>query len=378
MPPPNLRVLMLSKALVAGIYQRKLECIAAHGIDLLALTPDSWRDERGVQPLERVYTRGYDLQTVPIRFNGNFHLHHYPTLRRWVRDFRPDIVHIDEEAYNAATWHALFEARRMGAKTVFFTWQNILRAYPPPFRWGESWVLRHADAALAGTDSAAEVLRAKGYTGDLAVIAQFGFDPDLFTPARRRPDRPFTIGCVARLVPEKGIDILLRAAAALADGSPDGDWRLRIVGGGPERAALQALADQLGIAARVTFAEQVPSTAMPDQYRLFDVLAVPSRTTPTWKEQFGPRASVEAMASGVPVIGSDSGAISGVIGAAGVIVPEGDIVALTAALTRVRDDSAWAAGLAQRGRARAIGHYTHEQIAAATVAVYGRLVGARM
>jgi len=43
----------------------------------------------------------------------------------------------------------------------------------------------------------------------------------------------------------------------------------------------------------------------------------------------------------------------------------------------VRDDSAWAAGLAQRGRARAIGHYTHEQIAAATVAVYGRLVDPR-
>ena len=96
-----MRVLMISKALVVGIYQRKLELIAEQGVDLLAITPPSWRDERGDLPLERVYTDGYRLETLPIRFNGNFHLHFYRGLGAAIRRFQPQIVHIDEEPYNS-------------------------------------------------------------------------------------------------------------------------------------------------------------------------------------------------------------------------------------------------------------------------------------
>lgn len=364
-----MRVLMLSKALVAGIYQRKLELIAAQGVDLLALTPSAWRDERGIQPLERTYTSGYRLEILPIILNGNFHLHFYPTLSRHVRRFRPQVVHIDEEPYNLSAWQALIEARRVGAKSLFFSWQNICRAYPPPFNWGERWMLTHVDHVIAGTESAAQVWRSKGYRGGISLIAQFGIDPDLFHPADSRPERPFTIGCAARLVPEKGIDVAIRAAARL-----DGEWAMRIIGGGPERAALEKLAYQLGVADRVTFLDQIASTTMPDQYRILDVLIVPSRTTPTWKEQFGPRATVEAMASGVPVIGSNSGAIPDVIADAGLIVPEGDPVALTAALLRLRGSPVLHNDLSQRGRARALAFYTHEQVAAATVRVYRDLL----
>lgn len=362
-----MRVLILSKALVVGIYQRKLEWIAQHGVDLLAITPPSWCDERGDVPLERAYTEGYRLETLPIRFNGSYHLHHYRGLGDVMRRFQPQIVHIDEEPYNVATWQALWQARRIGAKSLFFSWQNIERAYPPPFNWGERWVLNHVDYAIAGTESAAQVWRTKGYHGDLSVIAQFGVDPDLFQPPPQTttPVRPFTIGCVARLVPEKGVDVLLRAAAQLGD-----DARVRIVGGGPLRADLDALARDLGIADRVAFLDQIPSTQMPEQYHQLDVLAVPSLTLPNWKEQFGPRATVEAMASGVPVIGSDSGAIPGVIADAGIVVPEGDVEALANALRRLRDDPTLRADLAQRGRDRVLSHFTHQQIAAATVKVY--------
>ncbi len=364
-----MRVLMLSKALVVGIYQRKLELIAQQGVDLLAITPPSWRDERGDLPLERVYTEGYRLETLPIRFNGNFHLHFYRGLGAVIRRFQPQIVHIDEEPYNLATWQALAQARRVGAKTLFFSWQNIDRRYPPPFRWGERWVLNHVDSAIMGTESAAQVWRAKGYRGDLAVIAQFGVDPDLFHPRvdapAQMPDRPFTVGCVARLVPEKGVDLLLRAAAQLG-----GDWRVRIVGGGPIRADLDVLAHDLNIADRVVFLDQIPSTQMPAQYRELDTLAVPSLTLPNWKEQFGPRATVEAMASGVAVVGSDSGAISDVIADAGLIVPEGDVTALANALRRLRDDPVLREFCAQRGRDRVLAHYIHQQIATATVQVY--------
>ncbi len=120
----------------------------------------------------------------------------------------------------------------------------------------------------------------------------------------------------------------------------------------------------------MTFLDQIPSTQMPEQYHQLDALAVPSRTLPNWKEQFGPRATVEAMASGVPVIGSNSGAIPDVIADAGLIVPEGDVDALAAALRRLRDEAGLREELARRGRDRVLAHYTHQQIAAATVQVY--------
>jgi glycosyltransferase involved in cell wall biosynthesis len=214
-----MRVLMLSKACIVGIYQRKLEEMAKHpGLTLRVLAPPSWRDERGEIPLERAYVDGYELVVTPMRFNGNFHLHYYPQFAAHLDEFRPDIVHIDEEPYNLATWRALRAARRLGVKTLFFSWQNLVRRYPPPFNWMERAALRSVEYALVGTQSAAEVWRQKGYSGKLAVVPQFGVDPELFVPpdgAAR--DKPFTVGYAGRLVKEKGVDLLLTALGALTD-----------------------------------------------------------------------------------------------------------------------------------------------------------------
>jgi glycosyltransferase involved in cell wall biosynthesis len=397
-----MRVLMLSKACIVGIYQRKLEEIARLGIDLLTLVPPSWKDERGETVLERAYTDGYRLEVLPIARNGDFHLHFYPGLGRRIRDFQPDIVHIDEEPYNLAAWQALYHARRAGAKSLFFSWQNINRAYPPPFSWGERWLLRHVDYALMGTESAAEVWRVKGYAGPLRVVPQFGVDPELFKPGNPHPPAPsplrkegeaelplahlerpsllverggdteFTIGFVGRLVPEKGVDLLIRAFAQLV--KMRAGARLLLVGGGPERDRLEALAVELGVGDCVEFIAQVPSMEMPALYPRMDALVLPSLTRPNWKEQFG-RALTEAMACGVLVVGSDSGAIPNIIGEAGLVVPEGDVDALAGALRRLRESAALRAELGAKGRARVLAHFTHQQVAADTVAVYREMMG---
>jgi glycosyltransferase involved in cell wall biosynthesis len=300
-----MRVLMISKACIVGIYQRKLEEIAALGVELLALVPPSWRDERGEMALERAHTDGYRLETLPIAFNGSFHLHFYPGLARRIGEFRPQIVHIDEEPYNLSTWQALYHARRIGAKTLFFSWQNINRRYPPPFSWGERWVLRHADHAIVGTDSAGQVWRAKGYRGAMTVIPQFGVDPETFSPpilpspsqwgGAGGGDKPFTIGYFGRLVEEKGVRLILRAAAQF----PRESWRALIVGSGPTRQQIEETVARQDIAGYVELKPFAPSAEMPALYHQIDVFVLPSLTRPNWKEQFG-RVLVEAMASGVP------------------------------------------------------------------------------
>jgi glycosyltransferase involved in cell wall biosynthesis len=242
-----------------------------------------------------------------------------------------------------------------------------MRTYPPPFRLGERWVLRHVDYALVGTESAAAVWRSKGYSGRLAVIPQFGVDPEIFFP-KKKSGAGVCISYIGRLVHDKGVDLLLRALASLDDG-----WHLEIVGGGPEEDQLRALAGELGLAEKVTFRGQVPSLEMPAHYQKVDILVIPSRTLPNWKEQFG-RVIVEAMASGVAVIGSDSGAIPDVIGDAGLVFHEDDAADLRQKLRHLVNDPAARQSLAEKGRARVLESFTQQQVAEQTVAVYREMV----
>ena len=157
----------------------------------------------------------------------------------------------------------------------------------------------------------------------------------------------------------------------------DGEWQLLLLGGGPLRAELAACAESLGIEKRVVFLDQVPSMQMPSLYHQIDVLALPSLTRPNWKEQFG-RVLVEAMCSGVPVVGSDSGAIPAIVGDAGLIVPEGDPVALAHAFLRLRHDLELYARSAAAGRLRAEHLFTHKAVAEATVSLYRKLLSAEV
>ena len=369
---------MVSKACLVGVYQRKLEELAAcPDIELTVAVPASWRDERGVMRLERSHVRGYDLVVEPLAFNGSFHLHFYPQLGRRMAQVRPDLVHIDEEPYNLATWHAMRLARRQGARAVFFSWQNLARRYPWPFSQFERDVLRQADGAIAGNEAAVSVWRGKGYRGPMPVIPQFGVDPEEFRPrpqprplAAAEGERPFVVGYAGRLVAEKGIDLLLRALAQLPAGV-----RAHIVGAGPERARLARLASELGVADRVAWTPLAPSARMPGIIAGFDCLVLPSRSRPNWKEQFG-RVLIEAMACEVPVVASTSGELPHVIGEAGCLFAEGDVGALAEQLRQLWQQPELRARLAASGRARVLARYTQHQVAEATRAFYHSLAPA--
>ena len=358
---------MASKALVVGAYHAKLEVLGAQpGIELYALAPDSWTENGRRQLAETVTPAAYRLSHQALRLNGRFHLHWWPKLASAVREFRPDIVHIDEEPYNAATAHACRIGHARRARVVFFAWQNIRRRYPPPFAWFERYVFGRA-AGIAGTETAAEVLRAKGFAGRLAVIPQFGVDPERFAPGPADArDGTFRIGFAGRLVHEKGIELLVEAGRRL-----DGDPELMIAGAGPLDEAIRAqAAGDVG----VRLLGALPSAEMPGFYQGLDVLVLPTLGRRGWTEQFG-RAAIEAMACGVPVIVSDAGELPAVVGEAGRVVPAGDVDALGQALGDLRDDAAKSPAICRdAGRARALAEFTHQRIAEATATFYRQVM----
>jgi glycosyltransferase involved in cell wall biosynthesis len=166
-------------------------------------------------------------------------------------------------------------------------------------------------------------------------------DPFLDVEPAYRPDGRVVIGYMGRLVPEKGLQWLLCALDGLAN------VELLVVGSGPYESQLRRQAKRRGIAA--VFAGSVEPKLIPEILSEIDVLVVPSVARPGWAEQFG-RVVCEAMFARVPVVTSDSGSLSEVVGDGGIVVPELSHQELHTALVKLvtdeRERDQWAA----RGR----------------------------
>jgi glycosyltransferase involved in cell wall biosynthesis len=157
-------------------------------------------------------------------------------------------------------------------------------------------------------------------------------------------------GYVGRLVPEKGVDLFVAALAELPEVYGV------IAGDGPERAALERLARERGVASRLLFTGVLSAREAERMVGALDVLVLPSRTRPNWSEQFG-RVLIEAMASNVAVVASDSGAIAEVVGDGALLVPEDDAAALARGITCALAPHEGSA-LRERGLRRARERYT--------------------
>jgi glycosyltransferase involved in cell wall biosynthesis len=366
-----MRILILSKAMVVGAYQRKAEELAAlPGVDLTVAVPPAWHEPRvGMLKLDRRHERGYRLQMVPIWLNGHFHLHFYPGLKRLVDRVRPEVFHIDEESFNFATYHAMRLGQAAGARCCFYNYANIERRYPPPFSWFERYNLRSATAALAASHEAAAIVRRHGYTGTLRILPQFGVDHELFRPAETPlPAEPFRIGYFGRFVAEKGVLDLIEAFARLPEHA-----RLLLIGSGDLQSRMVEIVRRLDLGQRVEIRPAVPSEQIAAELRTLHAYVLPSRTTPRWKEQFG-RVLVEAMASGVPPVGSDSGEIPHVIADAGLIFREGNVDDLAHKLRQLIDRHDLRETLARRGRERVLAHYTQRALARTYYDFYRQMV----
>ncbi|MDB4916343.1 MAG: hypothetical protein JWM95_3987 [Gemmatimonadetes bacterium] len=194
----------------------------------------------------------------------------------------------------------------------------------------------------------------------LPVVAPMPVDADAFTPGAAS-ERSRNLLFVGRLVEQKGLDLLLGALAQLP-----ADIGLDIVGGGPDRAALEALAGTLNVAERVTWHGPVLTTAMPRFFRRAAALVVPSS-----EEGLG-LVAVEAQLCETPVVAFASGGLLDVIqhGRTGILVGERSADALAAALTALFERADRGAVFGGAGRLHALATFTPQAVARRYADIY--------
>lgn len=344
-----MRLLVVSHSCVLDVNQRIYAEVQARGHELAIVMPRQWRHDYAKRPISPERLRSYRGVIVAQRsaLRGSIPLHAYlGSLARVINRHRPDVLYIEEEPYSVAAFQWARVARAHSIPYAFYSAQNIRKRYPLPFSATERWVFRNSALALPITSSVATVLRSKGYERPLEVVPLW-VDNDNFRPApvdemlRRelRLNLP-TVGFAGRVVAEKGVHTLLEAFQRLRSRT---NAQLLVIGSGP-------LADTCRRSRGVTVVEGVPHADIPRYLRLMHVLAVPSLTTANWQEQFG-RVVIEAMAVGVPVVGSDSGEIPELIRSTGggLVVPEGRAAELSDALQQLLTDSEERLRLASTG-----------------------------
>jgi glycosyltransferase involved in cell wall biosynthesis len=287
-----------------------------------------------------------------------------------IREGTWDLLHLWEEPFVFAAAEVTSLARR-SLPLIFATYQNIEKRYPPPFDLIERYVVRRAAGWIAGGELIARTMNKRpGYPARPMSVIPMGVDTDAFRPDadRRRgvrsrlgwPDEgPPVIGYLGRFVHEKGLLLLRDTLRALR-----APWRALFVGDGPLSPELRRWAKSEGDRVRVVSA--VSHDEVPAYLAAMDILAAPSQTTETWREQFG-RMIIEAFACGLVVVGSDSGEIPFTVGDAGIVVGESDREGWIAALGKALDDRALRRDLGERGLARARSQFAWAQVARRTL-----------
>ena len=244
--------------------------------------------------------------------------------------------------------------KRAGARRIMGSAAGIVAT--------SSWV-----AELAG-----EVMQAVGIENMPPVGAfDLGTDPVAFHPSRDTGSLRSRWGVgsapvmltVARLVPHKGQDSAIRALAALRDEFPD--LRYVIVGEGPDKERLRALAGELGVADRIVFAGLLPDNELAEAYATATIYVGLSRIDREINvEGFG-ISYLEAAASGIPSVAGDSGGVRSAVrdGDTGIVVPPLDFSTIAAAIASLLRDDELRSGMGRAGRDAVETHYNWDRVA---------------
>jgi len=368
-PPPRHRVLLVVDSLDAGGAERYV-------VDLAAALAAGGHDVRVACSTGGVLRAPLDAAGIPVaelvgrRVKRRVSARFAAALRAHVRALAPDVVqaHIYASAAAAALATAGTGTPLVVTEHTEAPWRGAGARATSRWVYGRADHIVAVSGAIRGMLEDAYRVPPASVSHLVNAVAPLGrgaaAPPPL--PARARGRR--LVGRVCRLAPEKGCDVFLRAAARVA--AADRAAHFLVVGDGPERARLEALAAELGVSERVDFLGfRADARAVIAE---LDVLAVTSLS------DGAPLVVLEAMEAGVPVVAGAVGGLPDQIahGIDGLLVPPGAPNALAEALEALLRDPDRRRALGAAGRRRVAATCAHDRLVREVEAVYARVVAA--
>jgi FkbM family methyltransferase len=371
-----MRLLVMGHPLIQPYYQRKYVALKRlhPGLQVCLVGP-----KRMAHPFGMRYREVHPaLQPCEVHgLSAGFSASHMTylldpmRLAALLRSFQPDIIHLEEEPQAFITQEILLlraAACRQAAITLF-TWDNLLRRRKFPLNWGKRLLRaaahRQVSTIMCGNQEAERLLREReNFSGRTAVVPQFGLDPEEHQPGMEASLKEqlglaegLVVGYAGRLVPEKGIELLLRALENLQTFP----WKLLLVGSGPMEEDLRHRW-MPRFPGRIVHVPAVAQCDVPRYLRCMDVFVLASYATPVWKEQFG-LALAQAMLLGIPSVASSSGAIPEVAGPGAWMCREHSEESLGQGLRALLESSILRRELGAQARAFALQRYTSDAVA---------------
>jgi len=339
--------------------------LALLGHEVLVIAPG---DRPAVEPWVRIVG-----SPVAVRFNGSrvpicFGPGVALAVRRALRDFVPDVVHVHEHLSPSVGMLATALADAPVVATFHARYQPSIGSLVYHVEALLLWRLsRRVTDGIAVSHAAAATIRPRARIR-LQIVPN-GIDVDRFSVPRATGRTRKTMLFVGRLEPRKGFDDAVRAFEALARSYPNLD--LHVVGTGPAQDAIRRLAPS--VRDRVVMLGTLPSENLPDRYAAADLFVAPS----TGRESFGV-VLLEAMAAGLPIVASDIDGYREVVRheREGLLVPPSDPAAVAGAVARLIRDDVLARRLGGAGRIRAL-DYAWTRVAGKIVAVYAAAIARR-
>lgn len=381
-----MRLLVIGHPFFLAYHQRKYVAMKRLGVEVRLVVPNRGRDRFDLTECELHPALTQDeVIPLPAWLAGSHTTYVHPPARlaRILREFQPDVIHIEEDPQFFITLEAIALQRIFAAKAkvTLFTWDNILRPRRFPLGWIKArlrtYSLHRAAAVMCGNSEAAELLREEErFKGLIEVLPQYGLDPEEFQPGNE-PQLRFelgladhiVIGYIGRLVPEKGLHLLREALNSLQNRP----CKLLLVGAGPlEKEIRECWMPKF--TGRIVLVAAVPYDQAARYLRCMDIFVLPSLTTPKWKEQFG-LALAQAMMLGKACVGSSCGAIPEVLGPDGIVFREGDKEQLALVLKSLLDSPVRREEIGLRLRQLALHRYVLQCVTAGYLGVFGSVAG---
>jgi glycosyltransferase involved in cell wall biosynthesis len=357
-PPIGGGAAVATAALAQGLAERGVMVdVVTAGADSALKYLDSMPAAEPLEPagltVYRVKSRRTGVHQAGMGDAASYLMAALPLIRRLMRSHRYDVVHV---FFSLPTGALLPLLDLRGTAVVVSLRGSDVPGYDPHNQALQvahrllspltRWIWRRADRLVPVCDSLGQL--ALRTCPDLRYsVVPNGVDLTLFHPAEDSPRAPGPLRClaVARLIERKGLGELIRALGLLERGR----FRLEIVGGGPDEGVLRKLANEVGVGREVHFLGALDRSQVARCYRDADLFTLPSSA-----EAFG-NVFAEALASGLPIVGSSIGGIPDLVehGTNGLLVQPGDLHALAGAIRYLADDPDLRRQMAARNRAKA-------------------------